>query len=190
MATDDFQKDQGCKKERIAAFFDGDLTPLDSLAVEEHVEDCEFCSEYLRSLRLVSTSLEIFLEEKKVEIPGEFSKRVTAAAESNMDGLRSKKERSRAVLVCAGLLVAAAVLLTISAVGVGTAIDQVPGKFMAVVGFFGHLFYSVATAFSVVFGTVCARVFFGSTVAVLLVLAILFFSILIFSKHMLRFHRS
>jgi len=190
MSSGEYPTNSECQKERIAAYFDGDLPPLEERSAAEHIAGCGVCAEYLNSLKMVSTSLEIFLDKEPVRIPGEFSKRVTAAAGSNMDGLRSSRERSRAVMVTAGLLLIAAVAVALNAVGVGPSASQLPGKIIAFAGLIGHFFYDAATGFSVIFGTICSKFLFGSSVAVVLILGLLIFSIFVFSKHIMRLIRS
>jgi len=189
MSPDTFSNNTDCHKERIAAYFDGDLSPLEESTVEKHMAACQMCAAYLNSLKMVSTSLEIFLDQEPVQIPGEFSKRVTAAAESDMQGVRSGSERSRAVFVVACLFVIAAAAVTMSAVGLGGPVGSLPGKVLAAVGLAGHFFYKAATGFSVIFGTVCSKVFFGSTIAVSAILGIFIFSVVVFSKHIRRLFR-
>ncbi|MDH3493489.1 MAG: zf-HC2 domain-containing protein [Acidobacteriota bacterium] len=187
MDSNAFSQFPDCRREKIAAYFDGDLSPLEERAAEDHIASCGICTSYLNSLKMVSTSLEIFLDEEPT-IPDEFSKRVTAAAESNMAGLRSPKERSLAVLIIAGLIASAAIAVTIGAVGSG--IEHVPAQLYAVAALVGHFFYTAATGFSMIFGTICSKVFFGSTVAVALILALLLCSLIVFSKHIMRLNRS
>ncbi|NNE68244.1 MAG: zf-HC2 domain-containing protein [Pyrinomonadaceae bacterium] len=190
MGSESSKSRGSCKREMIAAFYDGDLSPSEELIAESHIASCPSCANYLNSLKMVSSSLEIFLDEEPVKLPGEFSKRVTAAAESDMNGLRSGKERSRAVLVGAVLLFVAAVAVSVQAAGVGPEISALPAAVLALIGMLGHFIYAGASAVSVVFGAVCSKFLFGSSVAIILLFTILFVSVLIFSKHILRFHRS
>ncbi len=81
-------------RETVAAFYECELDPREELRLEEHIAGCGICSDYLNSLKLVSTSLEIFLDKDPLPIPAKFTKSVRAAAESNVEEVRSKKERS------------------------------------------------------------------------------------------------
>ena len=174
----------------IAAFYDGDLSGAELDAVEEHIGNCPECREYLNSLKLVGSSLEILLDKDPVTVPGEFSKKVTAAAESNVAGLRSKQERSRAVAIVAILLCFAAIIIGTGFTGVRAASVEFATQAFALVTVAGHLVYKTAVAFSMFASSVCSKVLFSTTFGVLGVGLVFLFSFLVFSKHITRFIRS
>ncbi len=179
-----------CRKELIVSFFEGDLSAFDEESVEVHLMDCGVCTDYLNSLKLVSTSLEIFLEDDRFQIPSDFSKRVTAAAESNVREVRSTKERKYAIVIVAGLLLVSAIAVAMDSDSVAPLISKVSGQALAVAGLFGHLFYSASKGIAVILGTVCSKLLFSSAIAIFAILSLLFVSTYIFSKHMTHFERS
>ncbi len=179
-----------CRKELIVSLYEGDLSASEEESADLHLKSCRQCTEYLNSLKLVSTSLEIFLEDERLQIPDDFSKRVTAAAESNVREVRSKKERSYAVLIVAGLLLISAFAVAMDAASAEPLIPKMFGQILAVGGLFGHFFYTASKGVAVVLGTVCSKLLSGSVIAILAVLTILFTSIYVFSKHMTHFERS
>ncbi len=190
MAKKNLHDDEEFRKETLSAYLDGDLSEDESRAVGDHLKDCTNCNEYLNSLKLVSTSLEIMLGSEPVGVPGEFSRRVTAAAESDVGSLRSSAEGSRTIMIVAIL---AALLVLVAGAGLSTAgpsILEFSGRSFAYLAVIGHFFYTAAIKLSMIFGTVCLKLLSGSAFAVIAVVFALILSVLVFSKHMTRFNRS
>lgn len=186
----DLHENEESRKETISDYLDGDLLEEEERCVSDHIASCKDCNDYLNSLKLVSTSLEIMLGEESVAVPGEFSRRVAAAAESNVGGLRSSLEGFRPVwivTVCLSLLV---LLAGAGLANAGPSILEFSGRSFAFVGFIGNFLYKASLTFSMVFGTVCTKVLFGSTLALTALGFALIISLVIFSKHMAHFNRS
>ncbi len=181
-----------CPRPEITEYLDGELKPGEELELEIHFAECKVCLDELNSQKQVSSSLEILLDAEKdeIELPVNFTKVVTAKAESNLDGVRSPKERSRALFICA-------ILFTFLIFGFGTesetllfAVEKFAEQVLAVGGFVLHLFYSLTVGISAIFGSFCNEFVFSSGL-VLLGLAIVFvISFLILSRMILRFNRS
>ncbi len=190
MAKKDLHDDEEVRKETLSAYLDGDLSGEESRFVGDHLKDCTNCNEYLNSLKLVSSSLEIMLGSDTVGVPGEFSRRVTAAAESDVGGLRSSVGGSRTYLIVA---ISVALLLLVAGAGMATAgpsILEFSGRSFAYVGAFGHFIYTAVIKLSMICGTVCLKLLSGSTFAVFAVVLALLLSVFVFSKHISRFDRS
>lgn len=181
-----------CPRPEIVEYLDGELSPRAEFDLEMHFSGCKTCQEELNAQKKVSTTLEIMLEEEKesIELPENFTKVVTAKAESNMDGLRSPKERSRALFICAILFLFLLFGLGTKGKAVLFAMEKFTDQFLAVGGFVLHLFYTVALGFSAIFGSLCSKFIFGSTITILLITTIFIFATWMLSRMVLRFNRS
>lgn len=94
-----------CPRDEIAAYLDGELSSTLADEFEGHVRDCETCSRALREQRQFLASLSASLgEDPGVRLPSNFAKRVIAAAESRVSGLRSPHEQFTAIFISAALL--------------------------------------------------------------------------------------
>lgn len=184
-------EDSCCPRAEIAEYIDGELLPSDELDLELHFAICEICFDELNSQKKVSSTLEILLEDSShIELPENFTKVVTAKAESNLDGLRSPKERGNALLICA-------ILFLLLLLGFGTesqtillAVEKFTEQIFAVGGFVFHLFYTLTFGISVIFGSVFHKFIFSS-VSILLLLTVTFvISFLILSRMVFSFRRS
>jgi anti-sigma factor RsiW len=86
-------------------YLDGEMTASDENAFEIHVEECEKCRIEIELQREIENIPdEIFL-------PAGFSKVVAATAESQVSGLRKRKERKITLAIVAGLGVAVFLIL-------------------------------------------------------------------------------
>lgn len=188
MARTDIPKCSEYSRETVATYYECELTPAEELRIEQHLAVCSLCKEYLNSLKMVSTSLEILLEKDPLPIPEKFTKTVQAAAQSSVDDLRSGEERSRGLFVAALLFCLVAVLVSVSTAR--PALAEFADGFVSLGGFIGHLFYNLSVGFSIIVGGVCSKLFFGSFAAAAGVIAILIISVYVFSKHMTRLKRS
>lgn len=184
--------DSICPRQEIAEYLDGELSSDEELDLEFHFSDCKICSEELNSQKMVSTSLEIMLDEEKKDIPlpANFTKIVTANAESNMDGMRNPKERSRALFICAMLF-----LLVLFGVGlegetVSFAFNRFADQFLAVGGFIWRLLYTLSLGVSAIFGSLFTKFVFSSTLSLGLVIVALVLASITLSRMVLRFNRS
>ncbi len=189
--TEKFE-DSCCPRAEIAEYIDGELPSQEELALELHFANCKICVEELNAQKKVSSTLEILLQEDKdsIELPANFTKVVTANAESNLDGLRSPKERSRALIICV-------ILFLLMVFGFGTesqtvffAVEKFSEQFLAVSGFVFHLFYALAVGISAIFGSVCHKLIFKSGLMLLLIVGLFVFAFLILSRMVFRFNRT
>jgi anti-sigma factor RsiW len=93
-----------CPSPLISGYLDGELTVAEESAFESHLRECRTCSEALLDQRqvlcLLSSSLAMPAE---IEPPTDFAKKVTAKAESNVNGLRRPEERLNAYFVAAAM---------------------------------------------------------------------------------------
>ena len=186
----DFHHNEEKRKLVLSDFLEGELEPVLEFEVSAHVENCAECNDYLNSLKMVSSSLEIFLEEAAPPMPENFTKRVRAAAESDISEIRNGNERLWGLGISAVLLLVVAVLVA-SNLGYSNAYVQsaisIP---MAAIDFVVSGLYKISLTASVVFRTVFNQYLFRSAFSVVLVIGITAFSIAVFSKHMRGYLRS
>ena len=103
---------QGCQLEDVAAYLDGELDDVALKTFEGHLEACRDCSSELRGQRQLLRTLDFaFGESRSFELPDNFSRVVAAHAENDLNGMRKKSERRRAVQLCAILALVSFALL-------------------------------------------------------------------------------
>ncbi len=186
------QNDNICPREEVFAYIDCELSAEDELAMESHLARCAVCRDELNSQKKVSTTLEILLEEesRNIELPKDFTKVVTAKAESNVSGLRQRKERSHALLICAILFFLILVGVGAEVKAVYSATGEFGDQFASVFGFVFRVVYDLGIGVSVVLKSLGHRIVFSS-IASLVLLVVVFVSIsLSLSRLVLRYSRS
>lgn len=95
-----------CPSPIIAGYLDGELEPSDELSFELHLADCKVCSSALLEQRQILCLLNSsFSGSADIEPPADFAKKVTATAESNVNGLRRPEERLNAYFVIAAMAI-------------------------------------------------------------------------------------
>ena len=108
---DDFTHNHECRSEDVAAYLDGELGGSASESFEAHLKTCARCATELRTQRQLLCTLDLAFSERSFELPRNFSRVVTAHAESDLSGMRKKSERRRAVQLCALLALLSFALL-------------------------------------------------------------------------------
>ncbi|MBX3292410.1 MAG: zf-HC2 domain-containing protein [Acidobacteria bacterium] len=95
-----------CPSPFIAGYLDGELEQSEELSFERHLADCKVCSSALLEQRQILCLLNSsFSESAEIEPPADFAKKVTATAESNVNGLRKPEERLNAYFVIAAMAI-------------------------------------------------------------------------------------
>lgn len=104
---------EGCdRRGDTAAYLDGELDAGSMRLFEEHVAECETCRGSLAEQRRTLAALNVlFSSRHRVELPREFARKLTARAQTGMDGVRTRGERLHALQVCLALATATIVLL-------------------------------------------------------------------------------
>lgn len=180
-----------CPTPEISAYIDGELTPKDEVELESHLADCRVCTEDLNLqksfLNVLDSSLE---EEKAIELPANFTKSVVANAESSVSGLRRPHERRNAAFICAALVAFSIVALGSGATSVVAAVVSVGDKLLAIASSFGHLVFDIALGSTIVFRSLASKFVFESGAAVIFVLSLFVLSLYLFSRLLVRFHRT
>jgi hypothetical protein len=190
----DTEKIEGsdCPRQEIVEYIDGELSSREEFDFELHLAGCQICVEELNAQKKVSTSLEIMLEDEssQIQLPENFTKIVTAKAESNLSGLRSPKERSRGLFICAILFLLIIFSFGINGETVLFAYEKFTVQFLAVGGFVLHLFYQLALGISATFGSLCVKFIFSSTLTLLSIITTFVIASMILSRMIFRFNRN
>lgn len=93
-----------CQLEDVAAYLDGELAGAALDNFEAHLKSCQSCATELRAQRQLLCTLDVaFNDSRSFDLPNDFSRVVTARAESDVSGVRHRRERRRALQLCATL---------------------------------------------------------------------------------------
>lgn len=181
-----------CPREEIFAYVDGELSSAEELDLEIHVADCTTCKDEVNAQKRVSNSLEILLDEESqnIAVPDNFSKVVAAQAESDVKGLRHRKEISKALLICTSLFFLVTLGLGTEIKSIGKAVSRFAEQSMAVGGFVFHLIYDSAVGVAVIFRSVTHKFAFGSIGSLVLLVAFFALAFFMLSRLVIRYDRS
>jgi len=186
-------KDQGnCSREGIFAYLDGELPAGEEHDIELHFAECKKCADEVNAQKKVSNSLEILLEDemKNIELPENFTRIVTAQAESNVSGLRQRKEIPRAFFISATLSLLVAIGLGAKVDSIGNTLGNLAEQVFAVFGFVFHLIYDMAVGISIICRSLCHKFVFSSVISLAVVVAFFVVAFLSLSRLILRQNRS
>lgn len=139
------EHDSCSQQGEAAAYLDGELSADAALDFERHTESCASCRLGLSEQRRTLATLDAAFERgAKLELPADFSRRLSARARADVGVVRSSRERRGALAICV-LLGAASLLL----LGAGTAggISPEIGAALAPVASLIRLFMQVADDF-------------------------------------------
>lgn len=101
-----------CLLEDVAAYLDGELSEAGVNRFEDHLKSCLDCATELRAQRQLLCTLDVaFNGTRSFQLPHNFTRIVTARAESDLSGMRNKHERRRALKLCAVLALVSFALL-------------------------------------------------------------------------------
>jgi len=101
-----------CQLEDVAAYLDGELSEAGVNRFEDHLRSCLDCANELRAQRQLLCTLDVaFNGNRSFQLPHDFTRIVTARAESDLSGMRNKHERRRALKLCAVLALVSFALL-------------------------------------------------------------------------------
>lgn len=107
----DFNENK-CQLEDVAAYLDGELSDAGVNRFEDHLKSCVDCATELRAQRQLLCTLDVaFNGTRSFQLPQNFTRIVTARAESDLSGMRNKHERRRALKLCAVLALISFALL-------------------------------------------------------------------------------
>lgn len=180
-----------CPSPEISAYIDGELSAQGELQFEMHVAYCRTCNDDLNLQKSFLNALDTSLDGvDDIRLPSNFTKSVVANAESRVNGLRRPHERRNAALICVALIVFSLFALGSNAQKSFVAMAAVADKFFAVAAASLHFVYDIALGSAIVFRSLASSFVFGSTTAVLFLLVAFVLSLFLFSKLLVRFHRT
>lgn len=146
-----------CVLSEISAYIDGELPPADELAFETHISACSACRRELNDQKLFFSAVDASMHQNAaIDIPTDFSRKVTAAAESKVSGFRDPNERKVAAWICAALAVITLLLAGADALGIFTGFAD---RASAIAQFAFNIFTSAAVVVAVLLRSVAAVAF-------------------------------
>lgn len=102
----------------VAAYLDGELSPDAALDFERHIARCEACRRSVGEQRRTLATLDAAFDgAAKLELPADFSRRLTARARADVGVVRSGAERRRAFVICLLLGASSSLLLATGTAG-------------------------------------------------------------------------
>lgn len=181
-----------CETERIAAFIDGDLEYSEHADLEEHIKHCSRCSSELQAQRLFMCELDSALAGSyDLPVPPNFARVVAVHAESDMRGVRDRKEHTRALRFCILLGLAAFALLGVtSSSGLILSAQTIANKIVGILGLFGKALYGAAAGFTVLLRVLSGGLIADSRFTRLTALVVFALSIGLLSLLISRYHRT
>jgi anti-sigma factor RsiW len=124
-------REVACPAEEVAAYLDDELDGAALEAFEAHLSACAECATELRHQRQLLCTLDAaFTQPSRFDLPGDFTRVVAAHAESDLTGIRHRRERRRALQLCALLALSAFALLGAAS---GAVVIQPAGRLLRVV---------------------------------------------------------
>ena len=180
-----------CPLPEISAYIDGELSAPAEIELEIHLSGCRVCTDDLNLQKSFLNALDRSLEdEKKIDLPKNFTKAVVANAESRVSGLRRPHERRNAAFICAALIAFSLFALGSNAEKTLAATTTILEKVFAVVASAGHFAYDAALGSAIVFRSLLSKFVLESAAAVTFLLVVFVLSLYIFSRLVVRFHRT
>ncbi len=189
MGLQDSTIQQNCPGEDIFHYLEGELSPTEELSLEKHFTDCEICLAEFNSQKELSRALNFaFSKESEIDLPKDFTKIVVTKAESNVQGLRTGGERSKAIFI-------SCLLFLILAIGFRSETEknfaltgEFGRQFIAVTGFITHFIYDIAIGIVVVLRFLSQQAIFSPIFSIGLIAVACVFTLWFLSR--LKFNRS
>jgi len=157
---------------------------------EGHLKECARCAAQLGEQRRLLGALDSVLSRSSdLPLPQDFARIVATRAESDMSGMRERGERGRALRLCAILAAAAMALLGVATrAHVLNFVRKIGRPIAAVLDLLWATIYDAVTGLAVI-SRVLSKSFVPSSLAgfLMLALAVLLLSRLIWSYHRTRF---
>lgn len=167
-------------RSEIAAYIDGELSPVEELELDLHLAMCQSCAAELSEQKKLLRVLDFALEDKsEIELPENFTRVVVANAESRVSGLRRPQERFRALFVCAALFLFALLGLGGETQTIFGTLAKFADKFFAVAGFALNLIYDIGLGAAVILRSLSHQFVFNPAVSLAVVVSV--FLVLLFA---------
>ncbi len=182
-----------CRTEEIIAYLDGDMDTRDHERMERHLDECARCAVELQAQRRLLRELDsVLADDGGVELPANFAQVVARRAQSDMSGVREKRERQRALLLCAALALVSFALLGGARLGESVFAPLVAiwktGK--ALFSFLGHALYDAGAGLAVIARGVGWHLLFESRFLGLLLLLLFASALFLLSRMISGYHRA
>lgn len=182
--------EEKCPRGKIALYVDGELAPREEIELEKHFAACQSCLNEVNLQKQMLAALDFAFDKKKeIELPKEFTKIIVTNAESNVSGLRSKKERRLAFLLCA-------VMFAVVLIGFGAETQKILKTFsqfseqmIAVAGFVFHLLKGFVLGISLILKYFSQQILFNSPSSFLFIVAASIISLYALTRMIFRFNR-
>ena len=180
-----------CPRSEIALYLDGELSPAAEIALEKHFAECKSCLAELNLQKEMLSALDFAFDDKyeEIKLPTNFAKVVAMTAESNVSGLRSKKERSLALFLCSAMFLAVIIGLGAETEKVFEVFRTFADQAIVVFGFVFHFIYGITVGLSIILKSLSQQIVFNSVASLLLILGAFFVSFVALSRIMVRSNR-
>ncbi len=179
-----------CPGDDIATYIDGELSPAEAFAFEEHLSNCSTCKIELNHQKEFLAALTASLElENDIPLPGNFTKTIIANAESRVSGLRRPRERFTAIFICVVLFIFALFAFGAEAEPVLAAVSGIPEKLLAVGSFLVRFVFNIAIGVAVVARSLFSHVSLPWT-AVLAMIGLIAAALFVFARSSVRSGRT
>lgn len=180
-----------CPLTELAAYVDGELSPVEELELEMHLAICKTCAAELNEQKKLLCALDFALEnEKEIELPANFTKTVVAKAESGVSGLRCARERFNALFVCSTLFLFALFGFGAETKTVFAAFVKVGEQIFAVGGFIAHFVYDVSIGTAVILRSLSYLLISGSAASFAFFILFFFISLAAVSRFFIRYNQA
>lgn len=190
----DSEANKACKREDIAAYLDGEMNGDEIVCFENHIKSCKACTEELQSQKSLLNEIDFAFDSRETELPlpKNFTKVIKATAENDMNGLRQRKEKSRALRLC--LLLAAFAFVLLGWARLSDSVLTPVKNLIYVIGSFFQIvwrvIYDAALGVVVVARTVSRHFIFESAPASYLLLLIFLCSLFLLTRLVKRYYRA
>jgi predicted anti-sigma-YlaC factor YlaD len=181
-----------CPSEQIAAYLDGELNEAPRLLFEAHLRECSGCStELLEQRRLLCALDSVLSSGADLPLPKNFTRIVAARAESDMSGVRERREHRQALRLCLILGAAAFALLGMATSEfIFSLALRIARSVATVADLAGTSFYDALTGLSVI-SRVLSRDFVpGSSFTAILDFFLLALAVFLLSRLIANYHRT
>ncbi len=179
MNSIDHIKTNGCRRRELQEHLDGTLDHQRENALSDHLAGCSVCRYELNLQKQIINGIEsAFREETRV--PHDFSRVVTAMAENQVGGLRTRRECKTSLLILLGFAVAGFLMIGVNISVTSAAFDAITSKLVAVGSYIIQLTSDIAFGFGVIARTIASRFggnesFFLFPIIILVIALISFF---------------
>jgi anti-sigma factor RsiW len=182
-----------CSSAEIVAYVDGELGTEARRLLEEHLAECPHCDSELKTQQRLLRELDFALAEDACpEMPKNFAQVVAMRAQADLSGVRSARERGRALRLCVALSVIAFALLGGAALSesVFSPLRTAWKGFAAVFSFLSHALYDLGAGVAVITRGVGGHLLFESRGLSLIVLLTFASALFMLRRLITGYHRA